>query len=92
MRIDAFNQVTQLYKTNSTKKTYATSKTQAADKLEISQMGKDYQVAKSAVAAAPDVREDKVNAIKQALASGTYNVSMEEVADKLINSSFNLSI
>lgn len=92
MRIDAFNQVTQLYKTNSTKKTYATSRTQAADKLEISQMGKDYQVAKNAVAAAPDVREDKVNAIKQALASGTYNVSMEEVADKLINSSFNLSI
>ena len=55
-------------------------------------MGKDYQIAKNAVAAAPDVREDKVNAIKQALASGTYNVSMEEVADKLINSSFNLSI
>ena len=92
MRIDAFNQVTQLYKTNSTKKTYKASATQAADKVEISQMGKDYQIAKSAVAAAPDVRAEKVNAIKQALASGTYNVSMEEVADKLINSSFNLSI
>ncbi|MBR2895659.1 MAG: flagellar biosynthesis anti-sigma factor FlgM [Oscillospiraceae bacterium] len=92
MRIDAFNQVTQLYKTNSTKKAYKTSTTQAADRLEISQMGKDYQIAKNAVAAAPDVRADKVNAIKQQLASGTYNVSMEEVADKLINSSFNLSI
>lgn len=92
MRIDAFNQVTQLYKTNSTKKTYKASSTQAADKLEISQIGKDYQIAKNAVAAAPDVRADKVNAIKQQLASGTYNVSMEEVADKLINSSFNLSI
>ena len=33
MRIDAFNQVTQLYKTNSTKKTYKMSTTQAADKL-----------------------------------------------------------
>ena len=92
MRIDAFNQVTQLYKTNSTKKAYKTNTTQAADKVEISQMGKDYQIAKNAVAAAPDDREDKVNAIKQALASGTYNVSMEEVADKLINSSFNLSV
>jgi len=92
MRIDAFNQVTQLYKTNSTKKAYKTNTTQAADKVEISQLGKDYQIAKNAVAAAPDVREDKVNAIKQALASGTYNVSMEEVADKLINNSFNLSI
>ena len=92
MRIDAFNQVTQLYKTNSTKKTYKTSNAQAADKLEISQIGRDYQIAKNAVAAAPDVRADKVNAIKQQLASGTYNVSMEEVADKLINSSFNLSV
>ena len=92
MRIDAFNQVTQLYKTNITKKAYKANTAQAADKVEISQMGKDYQIAKNAVAAAPDVREDKVNAIKQALASGTYNVSMEEVADKLINSSFNLSI
>ena len=92
MRIDAFNQVTQLYKTNSTKKTYKTSNAQVADKLEISQIGKDYQIAKNAVAAAPDVRADKVNAIKQQLASGTYNVSMEEVADKLINSSFNFSI
>ncbi len=92
MRIDAFNQITQLYKTNSTKKAYKTNATQAADRLEISQLGKDYQIAKNAVAAAPDVREDKVNAIKQALASGTYNVSMEEVADKLINSSFNVSI
>ena len=92
MRIDAFNQVTQLYKTNSTKKAYKTNTTQAADKVEISQMGKDYQIAKNAVAAAPDVREDKVNAIKQALASGTYNVSMEEVTDKLIQNSFNMSI
>ena len=53
MRIDAYNQVTQLYKTNSTKKAYKTNTAQAADKVEISQMGKDYQIAKNAVAAAP---------------------------------------
>lgn len=92
MRIDALNQVAQLYKTNNTKKTYKTGMPQAADKLEISQAGKDYQIAKNAVAAAPDVRVDRVNEIRQQLASGTYNVSMEEVADKLIRDSKELVV
>ena len=84
MRIDAFNQVTQLYKTNSTKKTYKMSTTQAADKLEISQMGKDYQVAKKAVASAPDVRAELVDSIKTAVQGGTYDVSDSDFADKLL--------
>lgn len=92
MRIDAFNQVSQLYRNNNTKKVFKADSPVGADKLEISQIGKDYQVAKNAVAAAPDVREDKVNAIRQQIASGTYNVQMEEVADKLLDSYFNASI
>ena len=92
MRIDAINRVSQLYQANSTKRVVKAGSVEKFDSVQISQMGKDYQIAKNAVAAAPDVRAEKVNAIKQALASGTYNVSMEEVADKLINNSFNLSI
>ncbi len=40
-----------------------------------------------AAAAAPDsdVRMDKVSAIQQALASGTYNVPASEVAGKMID-------
>ena len=44
------------------------------------------QVAKAAVAAAPDVREDRVAAIKAALANGTYSVSDEDLANKLLES------
>lgn len=83
MRIDAFNKVSQLYKTNSVK---STAKSQGAgfhDKLEISQTGKDYQVAKQHVAHTPDIREVKVEEIKQRMEAGTYHISLEEVANKL---------
>ena len=41
------------------------------------------QVAKDALAAAPDIREDKVAAIKAAYQSGQYNVSAEKFAEKV---------
>lgn len=88
MRIDAFNKVSQLYQTNSSKKTQGTGKTGEKDKLEISQLGKDYQVAKQAVANTSDIREDKVDAIKKSLASGTYSVSSKEVSEKLVDNYF----
>ncbi len=91
MRIDAYNQVAQIYQTNKAKTTAGkTEKTSAfSDALQLSQTGKDMQVAKQAVKDAPDVREDRVNEIKSKLASGTYNVSGEEIADKLVNNYFN---
>ncbi len=88
MRIDAFNKVSQLYQTNSMKSTAKTKSGSFSDKLEISQIGKDYQVAKQIVAQTPDVREDKVNEIKQRLEAGTYDVSNEEVAEKLVEAYF----
>jgi len=92
MRIDAFNKVSQLYQTNSTKKVANPNSMRTSDKLEISQIGKDIQVAKTAVASTPDIREAKVNDIKQQIASGTYNVQMDDVADKLLDSYFDTSI
>ncbi|MBR6536028.1 MAG: flagellar biosynthesis anti-sigma factor FlgM [Lachnospiraceae bacterium] len=84
MRIDAINRVSQLYQANSTKRVAKTNNTQKYDSVQISQMGKDYQVAKAAVAAAPDVRTDLVNDIKSRMENGTYDVSMEMLADKLL--------
>jgi len=42
------------------------------------------QVAREAVAKLPDVREDKVNAAKSAIESGTYKVNEEELARKMV--------
>lgn len=87
MRIDAFNKISELYKASGAKSTAKTGKSSFSDMLEISQTGKDYQVAKQIVARTPDVRENLINDIKERMEAGTYNVSIEDVANKLVDKS-----
>ena len=57
-----------------------------SDKFEISDTAKTYQTANgTAVSKASDVREDKIADIKARMAAGTYNISSEAVADKILN-------
>jgi len=86
MRIDAYNQINQIYKTSSKMKSQPVSKMGESDKVEISSIGKDIQVAKQAVNSAPDIREDKVAELKTSINNGTYNISNDTFADKLITS------
>ncbi|HEX3023163.1 MAG TPA: flagellar biosynthesis anti-sigma factor FlgM [Lachnospiraceae bacterium] len=89
MRIEAYNKVNQIYQSNNIKAMESAKKTGKSDQLEISQTGKDYQVAKQAIAAADEVRADKIADIKSRMASGTYNVTMNEVVDRLVDNYFN---
>jgi negative regulator of flagellin synthesis FlgM len=84
MRIDAFNKISELYNASNVKNTVKSKSSSFSDKLEISQTGKDYQIAKQIIARTPDVRETKINEIKQRMEAGTYNVTIEDVADKLV--------
>lgn len=84
MRIDAFNRVSQLYQANSTKKTLSAGKKGNSDRVEISRLGQDVQAARAAVAKAPDIREERVAAIKERMAAGAYTVDMDALADKLL--------
>ena len=84
MRIEAYTQVQQLYRTKQVKKTQPGTSTSFADQVQISSFGKDIQTAKAAVAAAPDVRNDKVASLKAQVQNGTYNVSNESFAEKLL--------
>jgi len=84
MRIDAFNKINEVYKASSVKNTAKVKSGNFSDMLEISQTGKDYQVAKQIVSRTPDIREEKVNDIKARMEAGTYQVTIEDVADKLI--------
>lgn len=85
MRIDAFNRVSQLYQANSTKKTSSSGKSGRPDSVEISRLGRDAQVARAAVAKAPDIREDVVADIRQRMSDGTYQIDMDALADKLLD-------
>lgn len=92
MRIDAYNQVNQIYQATKTAKTKAKPSKNVTDTLEVSNVGKDLQIAKQVLNATSDVREEKINAIKAAMASGTYNVSAEELADNILNRYFDATI
>ena len=48
MRIDAYMQVNQLYKAGKPRSSAKSSKSDSTDSLEISSIGKDYQVARKA--------------------------------------------
>lgn len=84
MRIEAYTQVQQLYNTKKTIKTPAKSSAGISDHIEISSIGKDFQTAKAAVAASSDVREDLIAPLKAGIQNGTYQVSGESFAEKLL--------
>ncbi len=85
MRIDAYNQISQLYQAQQTAKVDKQTKVQSRDQIQISQKARDHQIAKKAVFDAPDVREDLVASIKARMDAGTYEVSNEDFAQALID-------
>lgn len=92
MRIDSVKQVDQIYRRATKKNNIQGTTKKSSDSIQISNLGRDLQVAKKAVSEADDIRWDKVNDIKKRMQSGTYNVSCEEIADKMVESYFNTSI
>ena len=83
MRVEAYNSVAQIYKTNRAAGASAAAKTEKSrDQVEISSIG--YEIAKQAVAETSDIREDKVAALSAKVKSGTYDVSNEAFAEKLL--------
>ena len=85
MRIDAFNKISEIYTASTVKSTTKAKEASFSDTLEISEMGKGFQVAKQAVARTPDVREATIDDIKQRMEAGTYNVNIQDVAEKLVD-------
>lgn len=84
MRIESYTQVQQLYNTKKPAKLEGKAKSAASDRIQISSIGKDIQTAKNAVAAADDIREELIAPIKAGIANGTYQVSGESFAEKLM--------
>lgn len=92
MRVEAYSAVSRIYQKGAAAAVKKSSSTASySDKLEISRSARDYQVAKEAVNNASDIREDKVALIKAKMASGSYNVSAEAVAQKMLDNAVTLS-
>lgn len=84
MRIGNYAQIQQIYNTTKPAGAAKTQKKGFSDMVSISSTGKDVQSAQSVVKAAPDVRMELVNSIKSRINAGTYDVSAEDFANKLI--------
>lgn len=59
------------------------------DRVSLSSESRELQAAKDAVAAVPDIREEKVAAIKTAIESGSYEINPGGIAEKMVGSIVN---
>lgn len=55
------------------------------DDLKVSSRAKEFQLALKSAFAAPDIREDKVEKIANQIENDVYNVTAEDVADKILS-------
>ena len=53
--------------------------------VNLSQASKETQKIKEIISSEPDVREDKVSALKEEIESGRYKIDHKGVADKLVD-------
>lgn len=60
--------------------------TSKKDVVSISNEGKDFQVAMKAVKEVPDIREEKVEEIKQKIKANAYEVTGKDIVEKVIKS------
>lgn len=92
MKIDGINRVNAIYSKATIQKTPSVTKKNRKDHVEFSSVAKDFKIAKDAGNKVSDVRFEKVQDIKQRIASGNYNVNGQEVAKKMIDSGFDYKV
>lgn len=54
------------------------------DSFSVSNEAKDFQTALKAVSKSPDIRKDKINEVINKIKSGTYNISSDDIANKIL--------
>jgi negative regulator of flagellin synthesis FlgM len=58
-----------------------------ADTVVLSDMAKTVQEAQTQLESIPDVREEKVAALKEQIENGTYEIDADKIADKMLRDS-----
>lgn len=57
------------------------------EKVNLSAAARDIQKLRSVIAELPDIREEKVQDLKSRIETGNYNVSGEQIAEKMVSES-----
>lgn len=90
--IEKVGSISKIFKINSVGKKREVKETASIqggkDELTISQKAVDYAITAKAlkiIKAMPDIREEKVNAIKEKIDSGTYKVKGKDIAEKMLS-------
>ena len=71
-------------KTDTSKSLGGTSSTGGTEHIDISSKAKDIQKATESINTAPDIRIEKVGRVKEQIANGSYSVSSEQLAEKIL--------
>lgn len=85
--VSNIQKVMNAYKTNKAQNTNKVSLKE--DKIEISQKGKNYQLAMDSLKNVEDIRQDKVNDIKIRIENGTYTIDKHKLAKSMIQEDLN---
>lgn len=89
MQIHKIHKASEIYGSSTVKKVPSKEiKSMGKDEISISDTAKYFQLAFKAAKASSDIRVEKVENLKRQIESGNYNVSAQEVADKIISRSF----
>lgn len=59
-----------------------------SDRLDISVRSREVSHLNDLIQSTPDIREDKVEKVRRELEGGTYNVTAEKIAQKIIKGNF----
>lgn len=92
MRIEAYNQVHQLYQAKKVGKVRETSGVSQKDQLQFSDLGREIRAAQAALAGTPDIREDLVAPVKAKIQNGTYHVDTASFAQKLMQKAAEMDV
>lgn len=85
MKISNILQVSNIYKNNTKCKNKKSLESTKMDNLNLSSEALDYQKILTAVNKAPNIREDKINDIMERINNGTYKISSEKIAEKILS-------
>lgn len=78
------NQVLRTYQKQLERTEKAEPVSMARDKIEISDQAKDFQTAMKAFKELPEVRQEKLETLKEQIAGGDYKPSAEAVAERIM--------